>query len=124
MATPARWHRTEKQEPLKSTLRQRQQGNRLQFTMKKQWTSSYKSKTITGFKPLEETSNHVHSAFFNYRRTQTIKNDTKIHIIALQTKMPNDQGGCRPLMAAKLTTRPVRGKTLRSKMQRSSVTAL
>ena len=96
--------------PLNPTLWRRQQGDGLKFTMQKQWTSSYKSKTITGFEPLEETINHFHSVLFTYRRTQTLNHDTKIYIIALQTKMPNDQGGCRPLMAAKLTTQPARTK--------------
>ena len=92
--------------------------------MQKKWMSSYKSKTIIGFEPLEETINHFHSVFFTYRRNQTINHDTKIHITSLQTKMPNDQGGCRPVMAAKLTTWPVRRKTLGPKMQRSRVTTL
>ena len=77
MATPAQWNQTKNQEPLKQPLRQRQQGNLLKFTMQRQWTSSYKSKTIIGFEPLEETINHFHSVFFTYKRTQTINHDTK-----------------------------------------------
>ena len=68
--------------------------------MQKQWVNNYRSKTIIGFELLGETNNHPRSVFFTYRRTQTINHDTKVSHYSIAGQMPNDKGGCRPLMAA------------------------